>query len=319
MQRYDAAPVAPPSPPLKLGATEWALIVLHSVLWGSSFFFGAIAIKEVPPLTITAFRAIPACAIVVGVCMALHQRIPSSNDFWTRMLVLAVLNNVAPLLLILWAQHQVAGGVAAVFNATTPLFAVVVAHFVTRDERLSARRIAGVVIGIAGVSVLVGTDVTSGGSGGIVAKVALLAAALCYALAGLFARVTSREPPFVIAAGQLVAALLLAMPLAIAFDHPWTLPLPSGRVVAAIVGMGVFSSAFAALVYFTVIRRAGATNGLLVTLLLPITPIILGTLLLGDAIHVREVVGAVIIALALVVLDGRPLRWLGNRLARSAH
>lgn len=301
-----------------MGATEWSLIVLHSILWGSSFFFGAIAIKELPALTITGFRAIPACLIVLAVCRYLSYRIPMSADFWGRMFVLGMLNNVAPLMLILWAQHQVAGGVAAVFNATTPLFGVVIAHFVTRDERLSWNKIAGLLVGIAGVSVLVGTDVTSGATGDLLAKVALLCAAPCYAMGGIFARMTSKEQPFVVAAGQLLTALAIALPLALLIDRPWQLPMPSAAAVAAVTAMGVFSSAFAALVYFTVIKRAGATNGLLVTLLLPLTPIALGTLLLGDQLRMREIAGAAMIGLALIVLDGRLIRMAGRAFDRSS-
>jgi drug/metabolite transporter (DMT)-like permease len=311
MQRGSETVV--PSPKLapatiRLGATEWALIVLHSILWGSSFFFGAIAIRELPPLTITGFRAVPASIIVVAVCWAMGLAIPARLDYWRRMVLLALLNNIFPMMLILWAQHQVASGVAAVFNATTPLFAVVIAHYLTHDERFSWNKAAGLISGLAGVSVLVGADVTSGASGGLAAKIALLGAALCYALAGVFARTTSREPPFVIAAGQLVAALAMAMPLALYFDRPWTLPMPSTAAISAVAGIGILSSAFASLVYFTVIKRAGATNGLLVTLLLPLTPIMLGGLFLGEHLSRRELGGGLLIALALVVIDGRLLR-----------
>lgn len=316
MQRAtrDDEPVPRPQPaPIRMGGIEWSLIVLHSILWGASFFFGAVAIKEVTPLTITAFRAVPASLIVVGVCLALGHAIPRHWAFWRRMVVLGILNNIAPMLLILWAQYQVASGVAAVFNATTPLFAVLIAHFVTADERLSTRRVMGILVGILGVSVLVGTDVTSGATGDISAKLALLGAALSYALAGIFARLACREEPFVIAAGQLVAALAMAMPLALLFDQPWMLAMPSPRAIAAVIAIGVLSSAFASLVYFTVIKRAGATNGLLVTLLLPLTPILLGTMLLGERFEAREMLGAALIGMALLVLDGRPLRWLFGR------
>lgn len=300
-----------------MGGAEWALIVLHSMLWGSSFFFGALAIRELPALTITAFRAIPATIIVVGVVWYLGLRLPRSSGYWGRMTVLAFLNNLAPMLLILYAQHQVASGVAAVFNATTPLFGVIIAHFATRDERLSWRKIAGVLAGIAGVMVLVGADVLSGASGDRLPKLALLAAALCYAIAGIFARRTSREEePFVTAAGQLVAALTMSMPLALAVDRSWTLPLPSLQAALSVVAMGVLSSALASLVYFTVIKRAGVTNGLLVTLLLPLTPIALGALFLGESLKPRELAGTAIIGLALVILDGRLPRWLGSRLMR---
>lgn len=314
LRQSAAAPVAPaPAAQLTLGTAEWLLIMLHSILWGASFFFGAVAIREVPSLSITGFRAIPASIIVVGVCLSMGLAIPLKASYWGRMFVLGILNNIAPMLLILWAQHQVASGVAAVFNATTPLFVVVIAHFVSADERFTWNKGLGLLVGIAGVSVLVGTNVTSGATGSVLAKAALLGAAMCYAFAGIFARKTSREAPFVIAAGQLVAALAMALPLALFVDRPFALPMPSAAAIGAVLGIGVFSSAFASLVYFTVIKRAGATNGLLVTLLLPITPIVLGALFLGEHLAAREFIGAAIIALALVILDGRLLRRFFDR------
>jgi drug/metabolite transporter (DMT)-like permease len=315
MQRVmpeSATRVHLPPPQLTMGATEWALIVLHSTMWGSAFFFGAIAIKEISPLTITAFRLIPACLIVAVACMFAGNRIPAKWHFWQRMLVLGFVNNMAPMLLILWAQHQVAGGVAAVFNATAPLFAVILAHFATADEKMSWRKIAGILAGVAGVSVLVGTDVTSGTTGDVLAKIALLGAACLYAISGVFARSSSHEPPFVIAFGQMFSAMLLAMPLALIVDRPWMTAMPSQTAVAAVLAMGVFGSAFAALLYFTVLRRAGATNTLLVTLLLPLTPIILGTLFLGETFGPREMAGAALIGIALVILDGRLPRALAT-------
>jgi drug/metabolite transporter (DMT)-like permease len=300
-----------------MGVVEWALIAIHSMLWGSAFFFGAVAIKEIPPLTITAFRLIPACLVVLAVVLLAGHRVPWNADYWRRMFALGALNNFIPLMLILWAQYQVASGIAAVFNATAPLFAVVIAHFATRDERLSARKIAGVMAGIAGVAILVGVDFAASRTGGLLPKIALLGAALSYALAGVYARRTAREAPFVIAIGQMATVLVMAMPLSLLFDRPWLLPPPSAAAVWAVLGMGLFGSALAALVYFTVLKRAGATNTLLVTLLLPLTPILLGAAFLGESLSHREFAGAAMIGLALIILHGRLPRLLARRLLQA--
>jgi drug/metabolite transporter (DMT)-like permease len=313
MQRLvtDAATLTSgPQPPLRLGAVEWALIFLHSMMWGSAYFFGALALRDLPPLTITAYRLIPACIIVVGVCLLAGYRIPRTLDYWRRMFFLGLVNNMVPMALILWAQHQVSGGIAAVFNATAPLFGVILAHFLTADEKLHAGKIVGILTGVAGVAVLVGVDVATGLGGGgttgsVFAKAALLAAAACYAIASVVARTSSHEPPFVIASGQMLSAFVVAMPLALIVDRPWLLPTPSLTAIGGVIGMGVCGSAFAAMLYFTVLRRAGATNTLLVTLLLPLTPILLGAAFLDDTLAPREIAGAAIIGLALLVLDGR--------------
>ena len=152
----------------------------------------------------------------------------------------------------------------------------------------------------------------------MVARLALLAAPLCYVCANIFARRRlGNYPPFVVAAMQMVGAIFVAFPLALAVDRPWTLPLPSLTIVAAIVGMGVFGSALASLCHFTVLQRAGSTNATLVTLIMPLTPILLGGIFLGDRLSPRDIAGALVIAAALAIIDGRLLkalrRGLGGR------
>jgi drug/metabolite transporter (DMT)-like permease len=288
-----------------MGASEWTLLGLHSMLWGSAYFFAELAIPEVPVLTIAAFRLIPAALIMASVCLWLGYRLPATSRDWVRLVLLAAVNNVVPMLLILWAQREVTGGIAAVFNATTPLFGVFLAHAFTQDERLSISKLTGILVGISGVTILVGADVLGGLSSGGVSKLALLGAALCYAIAGVYARRFPGYPPQNLAAGQMIGALMLSMPIALLVDQPWTLSLPSAKAAGAVVGMGLFASALAALCYFTVLKRAGATNAMLATLLVPLTPIVLGGLFLGETLTPREITGACIIALALLTIDGR--------------
>jgi drug/metabolite transporter (DMT)-like permease len=290
---------------LQMGAAEWALVGLHALLWGTAFFFAELAIPELPALTITAFRLLPASFILAGACWWLGYRFPATWRDWGQLVLLAAVNNVTPMLLILWAQREVTGGIAAVFNATTPLFGVFLAHVFTQDERLSILKVSAILIGISGVALLVGADVFEGlGSSGL-SKLALLGAALCYAAAGVYARRFPQYPPQVLAVGQMIGALMLSMPLALLVDQPWMLSPPSATAAAAVVGMGLFSSALAGLCYFTVLKRAGATNAMLATLLVPVTPIVLGGLFLGEALTPREITGGCIIALALLTIDGR--------------
>jgi drug/metabolite transporter (DMT)-like permease len=289
-----------------MGTAEWALLGLHSMLWGSAYFFAELAIPEIPVLTIAAFRLIPAALVMAAICLWLGYRLPATSAEWLRLVLLAAVNNVAPMLLILSAQRDLTGGVAAVFNATTPLFGVFLAHAFTQDERLSIPKFTGILIGISGVAVLVGADLPGGLGGSGLAKLALLGAALCYAIAGVYAR-RFPYPPQKLATGQLIGALALSMPLALLVDQPWTLSLPSARAAGAVAAMGLFSSALAALCYFTVLKRAGATNAMLATLLVPLTPIVLGGVFLGETLAPHEIAGACIIALALLIIDGRVL------------
>lgn len=301
------------TPGLRMGAPEWGLLVLHSVLWGSAFFFIAIAKTELPAMTITTLRLVPAAAILLTVVWLSGLRMPATWAVWRRFLILAALNTFIPFVLIVYAQREVTGGVAAVFNATTPVFALFMAHAWTHDEKLSLNKLAGVLLGVAGVAILVWPDLAGGSRSGMLAKIALIGSAVCYAAAGIFSRTLAGFPAMVIASGQMIGAFFVGLPFVLLIDQPWTLPAPSAQALLAILGTGVFASAFASMCYFTLIKRAGATNTLLVTLLLPLTPMALNGMFLGEIMTARELLGALVIGLALVVIDGRLLRRLGGR------
>jgi drug/metabolite transporter (DMT)-like permease len=287
----------------QMTSREYGLIALQSMLWGSAFFFVTLAGPSVPPVTMTALRLIPACLVLFVVITVLGQRLPATRDAWAKMLLMAAFNNVVPFVLIIYAQREVTGGVAAIFNATAPLFAVFIAPLFVPEERISWRRVVGIAVGIAGVAILI-----SGKAANVspMAAALLLAAALSYASANVMTRMFfPGYPPFVIACAQMIASLCLAAPAALLIEHPWTLPTPSQTTLLAIAGMGVFSSALASLCHFTVLRRAGPTNAMLVTIILPLTPILLGYLVFGETVTLRQALGGLVVALALVIIDGR--------------
>lgn len=294
-------------PPMRLGAVEWVMLVVHSMLWGSAFFFVDIAKAEMSAFTMSFLRVLPATLILLAVTAAMGLSLAPLVQQWRKFLVLAVINNYLPFLLLIYGQHQVTGGIAAVFNATSPLFAAFLAHAMTADEKLSANKIAGILAGIAGVGVLAAEDVLAGSESGLLAKLALLGAAFSYALAGVFGRSFRGTPPFVIATGQMLGALILSVPLLLIVARPWEGPMPSQAALLATLATGVFGSALASMFYFTILRRAGATNALLVTLLLPLTPLTLGSLFLGQTLKATDIAGGLLIAIALLVIDGRAL------------
>jgi drug/metabolite transporter (DMT)-like permease len=242
-------------------------------------------------------------------------RYPASWRDWGAILALAALNNVVPFVMITTAQREVTGGIAAVFNATAPLFAIFLAALAFADERLSWRRVIGILTGIAGVGTLVG-----GGTASEMSMALLLGAAFCYALANVVTRLwlSARYPPFMIAASHMIAAFALATLGALLIDRPWLTPLPAASTVALVALMGLLGSAFASLCHFTILARAGATNAMLVTIVLPVTPIVLGALFLGERLAPREVVGALVIAMALVIIDGRAVHRLRAVVGRAA-
>jgi drug/metabolite transporter (DMT)-like permease len=226
---------------------------------------------------------------------------------WRSILVLALLNNIVPFILFGWGQTQIASGLASILNATTPIWGVVVAHLYTRDERLTGRKLAGVLLGFAGVTVMIGPALLTTLGGDTLAQLACVTAALCYALAGVWARRFRAMglPPVAVTTGQLTAGALMMLPLALLVDRPWLQALPSAGAIAAIVGLALVCTSFAYILYFKLIDSAGATNALLVTLLVPPIAILLGALFLGEVIGPRDLAGLALIAIGLAAIDGR--------------
>ena len=302
---------------LRLGAVEWGLIALQSMLWGSSYFFIATVQGQVPPLTVAALRTLPAAAVLLLIVLSLGYRLPATLAEWRLFIGFSVFNTVLPFLLIVWGQSRTTGGMAAILNATAPLFGIFLAHMLTHDEKLSWTKAAGILVGIAGVAVLMGRDLLAGASADLLARLALIAAPLSYVCANIFVRRRlGGYPPFVIAVMQMVGAIFVAVPLALAFDRPWQHAPPSSGALAAIAAMGVLGSALPSLCHFTVLQRAGATNASLVTLIMPLTPILLGGVFLGERLSATDIAGALIVAAALLIIDGRPL-WALRRAVRG--
>ena len=186
---------------------------------------------------------------------------------------------------------------------------MLVAHWATADEKLTAARLAGVAAGLAGVVVMIGPDLLRELGGHVLGQFAVLLAAVSYAFAGVYGRRFRGEPPLRVAAGQLVASSMLLAPVAMLIDRPWTLPPPGAATIAALVALAVLSTALAYLIYFRILARAGATNVLLVTFLIPVSAILLGTLVLGEQLALRHLVGMAAIGIGLAAIDGRPATW----------
>ncbi len=298
-----------PNAPLRLGATEWGLILLQSTLWGSSYFFVAMVQGELPVFSVTAARTIPAAAVLLIVVLSLGYRLPAEWSQWKLFIGFALLNTYIPHLLVVWGQSRATGGMAAIFNATAPVMGVFLAHLLTHDEKLSVHKLAGVLVGLTGVIILVGVDFAVGSGLDVLARLALLLAPLFYVLASIMARTKlGVHPPFVIAVMQMLASMVIAVPMALIVDQPWTQSAPSSKAIIAILGMGILGSGLSSLCHFTVLKRAGATNAFIVTLIMPLTPILLGGVFLGETLSTRDMVGACIIATALILIDGRVLQ-----------
>lgn len=302
-----------------MAPTDWVLLLILSVLWGGSFFFVAVAVKGLPPVTIVALRVVIAAAALLLALRLRGQSLPLRAEVWSAFLVMGLLNSAVPQTLIVWGQTHIASGLASILNATTPLFTVLVAHWATDDDRLGPGRIAGVVMGFAGVVLMIGPQALHGLGADVLAQVAILGATLSYAFAAVYGRRFKRlgVPPLVTATGMLLGAAVWLVPTAAIAETPWTLALPSPAVVAAVAGLALVSTALAYVFYFRILSSAGASNLSLVTFLIPISAILLGALVLGETLALRHFAGMAAIGLGLAAIDGRPLHWLpGVRLRR---
>ena len=293
----------------QMNRSDWLILGILALIWGGAFFFIGVAVRHVPPLTYVWLRLSIAAA---AMWLFLHfrgQRVGLPRQVWGSILLLALLNNAIPFVLFGWSQTHIASGLASILNATTPIWGVLVAHFLTHDERMSPRKIAGVLLGFGGVATMIGPTLLSNLGSSAMAQLACVVAALCYALAAVWARRFRAMglSPLSVTTGQLSAGALIMLPLALFVDQPWTHAFPPLTAWGAIVALALLCTAFGYVLYFRLIDSSGATNALLVTLLVPPVAILLGALFLGETLAAQDFLGLGLIALGLAAIDGRAL------------
>ena len=303
-----------------MNRSDWLTLIALAVIWGAAFLFISVAVSEVEPLTYVWLRLTIAAAAMWLFLWWRGESAGLPRTVWGAIIVLALFNNAIPFVLFGWGQTHIASGLAAILNATTPIWGVVVAHLLTGDEKLSGRKLAGVFLGFAGVTVMIGPALLGSIGNNVLAQLACVTAALCYAFAGVWARRfrAMGVSPMSVTTGQLTAGAVVMLPVALLVDQPWLDSLPSLKAIGAIVALAVVCSAFAYILYFRLIDRAGATNALLVTLLVPPVAIFLGALVLNEVIEARDFAGLGLIALGLAAIDGRLLKFFSKAPARQA-
>ena len=292
--------------------SDWGLLGLLSLLWGGSFFFSKVALAELPPLTVVLVRV----GIATG-ALWLYLRlrgipVPAGMGLWRAFFGMGLLNSLVPFTLIFWGQTFIGSGLASIINATTPVFAILVAHALTDDEKLSWDKLAGVALGLAGVVVLLGGAVAPGSGGALPGVLACLGAALCYGLANTYGRRFRRMgiEPAQGAFGQIATTTVMALPLALLIDRPWQIAAPGAATWVSLAGLALLSTALAYILYFRLIGTVGATNTSLVTMLVPVSAILLGVGILHERLSLAQIGGMLLVGMGLVALDGRVLRRL---------
>jgi drug/metabolite transporter (DMT)-like permease len=293
----------------QMNREDWLILGFLALIWGGAFFFIGVAVRHVPPLTYVWLRLSIAAAAMWTFLWFKGQSLGLPRKVWGSILLLALLNNAIPFVLFGWSQTHIASGLASILNATTPIWGVLVAHFLTHDERMSPRKIAGVLLGFGGVATMIGPALLSKIGSSALAQLACVTAALCYALAAVWARRfrVMGLSPMSVTTGQLSAGALIMLPLAFFVDRPWTHAFPPLTAWGAIVALALLCTAFGYVLYFRLIDSSGATNALLVTLLVPPVAILLGALFLGETLAAQDFLGLGLIALGLAAIDGRAL------------
>jgi drug/metabolite transporter (DMT)-like permease len=305
------------SAPKAMNAKDWTQLLLLGALWGGSFYFVHIAVRDIEPLTLVFYRvAIAAAALHLW----LFLRGVSFRPVLSRagaFLLLALFNNIVPFSLIFLGQTTIGVGLAGILNATTPFWAIIAANIFTADEKVTPAKLLGILLGIAGTAVMVGPGLLAGLGAPVWAQFCVLGAACSYGLAAVFARRFSGMPSDVIAAGQFTASTAI-MAIAVAAGAS-TVTTGSPTAWICIAGLGLLSTALAYILFFNLISSAGATNASLVTLIVPVWAILLGVLFLGEGLDAYELAGMALIGLGLLAIDGRIFRFCRRRTAAGAN
>jgi drug/metabolite transporter (DMT)-like permease len=294
-----AAPSARPS------ALAWSLLVLLGFLWGGSFFFGRIAVLEIPPFTLVFLRLGLAALALHIYLRGRHDLYRTLTERYREFILMGFINNALPHTLIFFGQTQIGAGLASILNATTPIWTVIIANHFTADEKLSANKLAGCLTGLVGTAILIGPSLSASASIPLWALILPIGAAISYGFAGTYGKRFRGLAAPVTATGQLTASSLMMLPAALFYDQPWSLPMPSTEAIAAVIVLALLSTAFAYLIFFRILALAGATNASLVTLLVPPSAIVLGALFLHERLGWTDFAGMGVIALGLLMLDGR--------------
>lgn len=302
-----------PTPAPRLGLQAWLLILLLSLPWAGSFIFFRLLAHEIPSLTIAFGRvAIAGVALLAALAIAGQRPVVRWRDF----LVMGLLNNAIPFSLFAWAEIRITSGEAAILNATAPIFTGIVLHLFGA-ERLTVARMAGAVLGFIGVAVLTGADALAL-DGDFAARLACLGAALSYAFTALWARRIAPTAPMHAATAQCLCSAAILAPFMLLIDRPWTLPPPGLATWGALAGIALVSTAAAYVVFFRIVALAGSANVMLVTFLVPVSALAMGSLFLGEPVTPRALAGMALIAAGLAAIDGRVLSLPRRARARSA-
>jgi drug/metabolite transporter (DMT)-like permease len=292
-----------PAPSL---AKEIALLAVLATLWGASYTFIKIGVETIPPVTFIAARTLIAGGLLLAIIKLRGLSLPREPAIWKRFLIQACINSVVPFTLIAWAELTVNAGLATILNSTTPIFAFLLTVLITRHEAVTARKLFGVVAGVIGISLIIGLEAFHGVGKEALAQLAIVAATISYAAAAIFGRGFKGLDPMMPAAGSLLCGAVLLIPVSVVVDQPWTIA-PSANSILALLGLSVFSTALAFVIYFRLIHTLGSVSTTSQAYLRVPIGVGIGVVFLGETLNPTAWIGliCVIAGVAAMTLPTR--------------
>ena len=298
---------------LTMGKTEWVLLIVLSIIWGGSFFFAKVALSQISPMNLVFLRVVLASLALYILIKVFQNKIPKDISIWKSFFVMGLINNIVPFALLFWGQTQINSSLAAIFNATVPIFTIIIAHFFTSDERISKNKILGIILGFIGVTIMIGTDIQGHSSKWeIIAMFACVVASISYGIATVYGRrfKSLRVEPLVLAFGQVTASSIILLPIIITSSDSLNVTTLSLTTILSVLALAFVSTALAYVIYFRILAKGGATNISLVVFLIPVSAIALGVIILGEQIKLSYLIGMLTIFVGLIAIDGRLWNFL---------
>jgi drug/metabolite transporter (DMT)-like permease len=278
-----------PAPSL---AKEVALLAVLATLWGASYTFIKIGVETIPPVTFIAARTLIAGGLLLAIIKLRGLSLPRDPAIWKRFFIQACINSVVPFTLIAWAELTVNAGLATILNSTTPIFAFLLTVLITRHEAVTARKLFGVVAGVIGITLIIGLEAFHGVGKEALAQLAIVAATISYAAAAIFGRGFKGLDPMMPAAGSLLCGAVLLIPVSLVIDRPWTI-VPSTHSILALLGLSIFSTALAFVIYFRLIHTLGSVSTTSQAYLRVPIGVGIGVLFLGESLNPTAWIGLV--------------------------
>ncbi|MFK7902938.1 MAG: DMT family transporter [Nitratireductor sp.] len=291
----------------------WAMLILLATIWGGSFLFGRIAVQEVPVFSLVFLRVGLAAIALWAFILITKRKFQFTKWLIINCFIIGILNNVIPFSFILYGQKEIGAGLASVVNAMTPIWTLLIANWFTQDEKINPIKLTGISLGFLGVAILMGTDIWLGLKASALAQFMVVLATISYGASGVFGKRFKSVDPLLIAACQLTTSTLILLPVMFIMEDPLQVPLPSAPAIFSILAIALLCTAYAYVLFFKILNSAGAVNVSLVTLLVPISAILLGMLFLDEALHWHQLGGLLIIMLGLIIIDGRTIKRLRRK------